>query len=89
MRLTTVMLLTATLAGACCLALYAAGRQRMSPADRAQRELETEQGHRFIRPAGADATHDKRQDWDQVDQAVDESFPSSDPPAYSTPRSRS
>lgn len=35
-----------------------------------------------VRPAGAEATRDdKPADWDEVDQAADESFPASDPPA--------
>ncbi len=32
-----------------------------------------------IRPAGPDETSDAPDDWDGVDQASDESFPSSDP----------
>jgi hypothetical protein len=91
MRLTTALLLTAACAGALCLLLgpLRPGRRptrRPTAGDRAQRELAAEQGQRFIRPAGAEATHDKAQDWDAVDQAGDESFPSSDPPAFSTPR---
>lgn len=34
-----------------------------------------------VRPAGADAMRDPPKDWDKVDQAADESFPASDPPA--------
>jgi hypothetical protein len=34
-----------------------------------------------VRPAGPDSTRDKPKDWDKTDQAVDESFPASDPPA--------
>ena len=37
-----------------------------------------------VRPAGPDAQPDlprkERREWDEVDQAVDESFPASDPP---------
>lgn len=34
-----------------------------------------------VRDAGREATRDKKNDWDEVDEAVDESFPASDPPA--------
>ena len=32
-----------------------------------------------IRPAGSESQADKPKDWDEVDEAVDESFPASDP----------
>jgi hypothetical protein len=35
-----------------------------------------------IRPAGPDAMRDKPGKWDPVDEAADESFPASDPPAH-------
>ncbi len=35
------------------------------------------------RSAGPDAMRDPPRDWEKVDQAVDESFPASDPPAVS------
>ena len=35
-----------------------------------------------IRPAGAGAQNSKPEEWDEQDEAVDESFPASDPPAY-------
>ena len=36
-----------------------------------------------IRPAGPEAMRDPpRNGWDKVDEAEDESFPASDPPAY-------
>lgn len=34
-----------------------------------------------VREAGPDATRSHPRDWDDVDEAVDESFPASDPPA--------
>jgi hypothetical protein len=34
-----------------------------------------------VRPAGPDSMQDPPQDWDKVDEAADQSFPASDPPA--------
>jgi hypothetical protein len=34
-----------------------------------------------VRPAGPDAMQDPPRDWDDVDEAADESFPASDPPS--------
>ena len=34
-----------------------------------------------VRPAGPDATRSRPRNWDEVDEAADESFPASDPPA--------
>jgi len=38
--------------------------------------------HVQIRPSGPADQRDKPEDWDKVDEAADESFPASDPPAY-------
>jgi len=34
-----------------------------------------------VRPAGPDSMRDKPRKWEPTDEAVDESFPASDPPA--------
>jgi hypothetical protein len=34
------------------------------------------------RPAGPEAMRDPPPEWDEVDEAVDESFPASDPPSF-------
>ena len=70
---TTLILFGAAAAGLVWLMRSAAARER---AYRAQT---------YVRPAGPKAMHEQPRRWDEVDEAVDESFPASDPPAYSTP----
>lgn len=38
-----------------------------------------------VRSAGAEAMRDKPQDWDEVDEASDQSFPASDPTSFKVP----
>jgi hypothetical protein len=35
-----------------------------------------------VRPAGSESIRDDQPEWDEVDEASDESFPASDPPSY-------
>ena len=35
-----------------------------------------------VRPAGPDAMRDPPEEWDEIDEDSDESFPASDPPPY-------
>ena len=39
-----------------------------------------------VRPAGADSMRDPPDEWDEVDEDSDESFPASDPPSYTSGR---
>ena len=42
---------------------------------------DTEKVEQEIRPAGPENMEDPPENWDQVDEESDESFPASDPPA--------
>lgn len=60
-------------------------KQKPEPAfaeDVASKSAKRDYGN--VRPAGEDSMRDSDGgDWDEVDQASDESFPASDPPSYS------
>ena len=43
-----------------------------------------EQGSQPVRPAGRDAMRDPPREWDELDEINDESFPASDPPAFTS-----
>lgn len=44
--------------------------------------LGTPRADTHSRPAGPESMSNPPEDWDEVDQAADESFPASDPPSY-------
>ena len=92
MRLPLGLLLRAAVAGAATFAatglvLAARKRRRAGRRDapsaisrRAADEM-TQAGPSRVRPAGPRAIRDPHRKWDRVDDASDESFPASDPPA--------
>lgn len=56
-------------------------RGQPAPAAYAPSEADGERSPHPVRSAGPEGMRDKPAKWDAVDQASDESFPASDPPA--------
>ena len=60
---------------------YAGYRYYEKNQNRSQPAFAGNQGQAQIRDAGPEAMRDKPQQWNKTDEASDESFPASDPPA--------
>lgn len=86
MKWTRTIAVGAGAAFAACAAFLLARRMREDPdevAAPASARGKTAPGPGAARSAGPDAMRDPPEDWEKVDQASDESFPASDPPAVS------
>ncbi len=59
---------------------FGSGKSRAAPAAFAHKETPSENFDQ-TRSAGPEAMRTRPREWDEVDQAVDESFPASDPPS--------
>ncbi len=101
MRRILTAILTTLAAAAALLAIAAAiGSRRQqdeaSPGGTKQRALgrqsrvrkELDAHYGSARPAGPESAAIRPEDWSEVDEASDESFPASDPPSFATPRAR-
>ena len=52
-----------------------------APAIKGNRKPGPDESDVQVRPAGPESMADRPKEWDKQDEAVDESFPASDPPA--------
>lgn len=48
------------------------------------RDRTSDEGKQTVRPAGSETMRDPPKEWDRLDETIDESFPASDPPAFTT-----
>jgi hypothetical protein len=62
--------------------IYAIAATARSVEQSASRRRSLRRNRFDVRDAGPDNMKDPPRHWDKIDQAADESFPASDPPAY-------